>query len=169
MLDLLPLNLSQAEFLKEGIQGISQDYNEKLNLFLDERDNKIIELQKNKANKFYKSNTESNSYTFLKNNYYNEALAALVKNSRIPKKIEKQANTLVRILEPIFYESEQGRISFGRSHFCAPAKYLINNQYLDTYYYNIFVLVAMCIALYVALYLDVIKKLILLFNITSKS
>lgn len=96
--------------------------------------------------------TSKNYFIELRNQYQNENLADLVKNSNTVSKIIEYDGELVQKTDPIFKEGKG-----LRAHFFAPTKKIFGNK-IDTFWVNIFVLVLYTFMLFVMLYFDVMKK-----------
>jgi len=55
----------------------------------------------------------------------------------------------------------------GRSHFCAPYK-LTGNLQIDTFWFNLMVIWLVSIVLFIALYFTVLRKILSVFDKTSR-
>jgi ABC-type multidrug transport system ATPase subunit len=140
----------------------------------------IVDDAKNYLTKHKKANIESyNKYTTLKDNFFiksagnevqkaemeyakmhfhNARIEELVKNSR---PLEEGIYVESKLLHPnennIYFDaSNKHQI---RSHFYAPKKYFAG-QYYDTYFVNLLVILGMTIICLIALYYNLLKKLI---------
>lgn len=92
----------------------------------------------------------------LKKHNYNKALADWVLNTN---EINKYLETETRIIpkhEPIFMLPDH---PWGRAHFYAPKK-LFNGQYVKTLWFNLAVLWSFTLLMFIALQVDVLRKLI---------
>lgn len=107
-------------------------------------------------------NSEKYDYdaTLYKKLYYNENLATLVRNSNTEKRIVEIDNRFIRRIDNIFQEPQLERNPLNyRTHMYAPVKYFLGMR-IDTYWFNVGVIWLMTILLYVALYFDVLKKIV---------
>lgn len=106
-----------------------------------------------------KNKTEEDKAKFvkMKNDYMNEALGDLVRNSNEFNKIIEQDGRLIQRADPIFLEPFQSDL--GNSHFFAPRKKVFG-KYFDTFWVNLCVLWGMSLIMAVTLYFDVLRKLI---------
>jgi ABC-type multidrug transport system ATPase subunit len=93
----------------------------------------------------------------LKDDYLNESLADLVKNSNEFNKIIEQDGILIQRADPVFLEPYQS--NFGNSHFFAPRKKIFG-RYFDTFWVNLCVLWGMSLLMAITLYFDVLRKII---------
>jgi ABC-type multidrug transport system ATPase subunit len=93
-----------------------------------------------------------------KNKYHNARIEELVKNSRpLEEGIYVESNRLHPNENNIYFNaSNKHQI---RSHFYAPKKYFAGNYY-DTYIVNLLVIIGMTISCLIALYYNLLKKLI---------
>lgn len=92
-----------------------------------------------------------------KNEYFNEALSDLVKNANNLDKILEYNGELIQRADPVFLDPPPNQ--FLRAHFYAPRKILFG-KYIDTYWVNNIVIWFMTLSLVVALYFDLIKKVV---------
>lgn len=98
-------------------------------------------------------------FSKLKNAYYNETIDDMVKNYRAIKKIDESENRLIMKQYPIFYEPDVDNWFDFRSVFYAPEK-AIFGVVLDTLYFNLIALWLMSIGLAIALYYELLRKLV---------
>ncbi|MCK4989319.1 MAG: hypothetical protein KAS29_02495, partial [Bacteroidales bacterium] len=91
------------------------------------------------------------------NHHYNESLADVVKKSKASDKIIKENNRLVQVIDPVYLYPTPGPCTF-RSHFFAPVKYLAGKQ-VDTYWFNLMVILVFSVILYITLYYDLLKRI----------
>lgn len=91
----------------------------------------------------------------LKQRYYNNRIADVVTNKNEIEKIAETKNELVRKKDPVFMNPES---NVGRAHFYAPVK-IINNQMVETIWFNIIFIWLTSTILYFALLADVLRKL----------
>jgi hypothetical protein len=95
----------------------------------------------------------------LKMRHANEALMELVTNQGASERIVQIGDRLVQLADPI-YKLPRSRDALGTSsHFYAPAKFVLGSP-IDTYTYNLFVILIMCGLLYVTLYFEVFRLLL---------
>ena len=100
--------------------------------------------------------------TTLKNSYYNESLADLVTNVSDQNRIIEYEGRLVQQIDPVFQDPQPGNIFDYRTHFFAPQKNLLGNL-VSTYWFNILVIWFMTCVLYVALYMNWLRKTVSVF------
>jgi ABC-type multidrug transport system ATPase subunit len=114
----------------------------------DAKDSKMQQLHKQYSN--------LSNVVALKEKYYNNSLADQVLNKSESDKIIEENQQLFRKYEPVFQVPQS---KFGRSHFYAPLK-RIGNIYIDTYWFNVFVIWLMSIIFYIVLARNWIYRLI---------
>jgi len=131
--------------------------------FLDEL-NDVYSLLYNKVSK-QKDNvvTAMNSgeygitYQQLYDNNYNEFLGEILKKSRSDKPILRENGRIIQVKDPVYLYPEPEALSF-RTHFFAPVKYIAGEK-IDTYLFNLIIISLFSVLLYIALYYDLLKKL----------
>lgn len=95
--------------------------------------------------------------TELKEKNYNENLADFVLNKTDINKItEASIGRFVQKVDPIYQIPES---NFGRAHFYAPVKIIFGKK-VETYWFNISVLWAMTLLMYIALYYNWLRKIV---------
>jgi ABC-type multidrug transport system ATPase subunit/uncharacterized tellurite resistance protein B-like protein len=98
--------------------------------------------------------------TEMKNKHYNDALADLVRNLSTKDRIMEFRGRLLQIIDPVFNDPENPKSPLDyRTQFFAPKKHFYG-VYFETYWFNLTVVWAMTVLLYVALYFEWLKKLI---------
>jgi len=96
----------------------------------------------------------------IKNENYNDGLADLVRNLAAKDRIIEFKGHLLQIVDPVFNDPKNPKNLLDyRSHFFAPKKHFFG-VYFETYWFNLTVVWAMTILLYVALYFEWLKKTI---------
>jgi len=96
----------------------------------------------------------------LRQKHHNNALADLLLNRRGVVKIYEVKNRYVQKKDPIYMYPDN---DWGRSHFYAPVK-IINGQIIDTFWYNILAIWFFSSLLYLMLWADVLRKIIVYFS-----
>jgi len=136
------------ESTKNYIQEVSDYYNEILNNIITKKEEMVAQLE--------------NSGEYLKkyNQFYNENVADIVKRSLEKNKILRYNGTLIQLIDPIYQDSPNTFISFKTPFFIA--KKTMFGKALGTLQFNLIIIWAFSIMLYIALYLDWLKKIILL-------
>ena len=95
----------------------------------------------------------------LKNRFYNESLADLVKNVSEKERIIEYQGRLYQQINPIFVDPRPDGPLDYRAHFFAPQKNLFGSM-VSTFWFNNLIIWLMAILLYVTLYFEWLKKLI---------
>jgi ABC transport system ATP-binding/permease protein len=100
--------------------------------------------------------------------YQNESVGVLVKNQDDPNRIIERRGELVQKIFPIFKDPDPDHFIDFNAQFYLPFKHFMNAS-IDTWYFNLCVIWIMSISLYVTLYYDVLRKIIVTFeNISLK-
>jgi ABC transport system ATP-binding/permease protein len=96
----------------------------------------------------------------LKNRYENERLKKIVLAEEDMVKILETPDRIIQRFEPVFMKPSS---KYGRAHFYAPVKMIGNLEY-ETYWFNISVIWIASIMLYMILYFNLLRKLLLYFE-----
>lgn len=148
-LDLGSFNEEVAAETAEYLNNVQRYYMKAYNVASNEEDELISKLQKEYG---------LDAFQEMKNKYDNESLNDLVKNANsFEDKILESDGELIQRTEPIYLDPPTS--SFLRAHFYAPRK-AIFGKYFDTYWVNMTVIWCMTLFLVIALYFDLLKKLI---------
>ncbi|MDH4295030.1 MAG: ATP-binding cassette domain-containing protein [Cyclobacteriaceae bacterium] len=102
----------------------------------------------------------------LKNRYYNESLADLVRNVSEKDRLIEYKGRLVQQVNPIFLDPEPAGLFDYRAHFFAPQKNLVGFT-VSTFLFNSLVIWIMTALLYIVLYLELLRKLITSFAVLA--
>jgi len=93
-----------------------------------------------------------------KDQYYNDQLEDLMKNSSAEDRIDIAYGRIIQIIDPIYQEVHNyGEPLNYRTQFLAPQKPFLGNSY-GTYGFNLSVIWAMTMLLYLTLYFDALPK-----------
>ncbi|HEY4797460.1 MAG TPA: ATP-binding cassette domain-containing protein [Bacteroidia bacterium] len=141
----------------EDIGGQTNAYFDQLQGYYIKMYNVASEARDNLIAAQNKTDEDRNKFLQLKNEYYNESLSDLTKNTNDLNKILENDGELIQRADPVFLDPPSNK--FLRAHFYAPRK-AIFGKYFDTYWVNMCVIWAMSIILVITLYFDALKKLI---------
>lgn len=94
-----------------------------------------------------------------KDRYHNESLSDLVKNVATKNRLLEYNGTLVQQINPIFQSPQPKSLLDYRTSFFFPEKNLLGAT-VSTYVFNLLVIWAMTLILYVLLYFEVLRKMI---------
>jgi ABC-type multidrug transport system ATPase subunit len=112
-----------------------------------------------KAMSFFEKNTEGYNVNEYKNRYYNESLSDLVKNVNTKERLMEYKGQLIQQINPIFQSPNPSSVLDYRAAFFAPEKNFFGTN-LSTYVFNIIIIWLMTFFLYLALYYELLRKLI---------
>lgn len=140
-------NARVADEVRNHLKTLNSYY---IKIYNRNSDNKDVQIAKrNKENK--------DMFLKEKNDYENESLSDLVRNSTEFNKILESDGQLIQRADPVFLDPVQSE--YGRAHFFAPRKKIFG-RYFDTYWFNMSVIWAMSLLLAITLYFDVLKKVL---------
>lgn len=98
-------------------------------------------------------------FDYLKNNFYNEAVAEMVRNTNDPNRIIAKDGYLVQKVFPIYMDPIPEHMLDFRTQFFTGKKHFLG-YYFDTLYFNITIIWLMTLCLYMLLYFDVLRKIL---------
>jgi hypothetical protein len=99
----------------------------------------------------------------LKDLYHNDNLAEFVRNENVLDKTFIYNNRIIQNTDPVFALPDPDHLLDYRAHFFAPFKHF-GGTLMSTYYFNLAVIWLMTLLLYIALYFEWLRKLIILFS-----
>ena len=99
--------------------------------------------------------TSTEEYTMMKQKYFNDKLDEVVKNSLVKDKTVIDENKIIRRFQPVFVESKSTGIY--SAPFYSYSKSFFGIQ-LETFWFNLLMIVIMTVILYLTLYYDLLRK-----------
>ena len=127
--------------------------------FYQDAYNRVVATREADMAKMEKAKVHDYSLNELKNRYYNESLADLVKNVSEKDRIIEYEGKLYQQINPIFVDPRPAGPLDYRAHFFAPQKNLFGKM-VSTFLFNNIVIWLMTILLYFTLYFEWLRKLI---------
>ncbi len=138
------------EKLDHFLQAFKKYYQNAYNSAVERREASIFQME---------SAAGGGSINQAKNRYYNESLADLVKNVNTKTRILEHDGELLQQINPIYVDPNPKGLLDYRTHFFAPQKNLFGAR-VSTFAFNLMVIWAMTILLYVTLYFEWLRKFI---------
>ena len=136
-------NPSIADSVSAYLDRMNNLFNIKSNSASDRKD-RFFDLNREKLDK-------------LRDDYYNYKLEEIVTKYYERKKILIYKNTLVQNVDPVYLDpTKKGLLGF-RTHFYAPSKYIFGIK-VDTFTFNIVLVLLSTIILYLTLYYDLLAR-----------
>ncbi len=89
--------------------------------------------------------------------YQNEAISMLVKNQDEASRIIESSGRLIQKIYPIYKAPEPDHFIDFDAQFYLPSKHFLNAT-IDTFYFNLAVIWAMSVLLYITLYFDLLRR-----------
>jgi hypothetical protein len=117
---------------------------------------KIFVARKDAVTKSIEDEIGKEEFINLKNNYYNKQLETIVLDRL---RVDQYIETDTRIIEKCEPGYMKPLSRSGRAQFYAPYK-LVGNLQIDTYWFNLMVLWVVNLGLYIALYFNLLQKLV---------
>ncbi len=144
--------------------GFNRETYDSLKAYLDRTDlffNRLSSETTDIKDRFYYANDLL--LRKLENGYYNYKLEEIVTKPYERKKILVYNNSLIQNIDPVYLDPEKNGALDFRTHFFAPAKYIFGIR-VDTFVFNISLVLLSTIILYLFLYFDLLAKVIYLFE-----
>jgi len=137
----------------ESVNERAFQYLVRLDNLLSEQKEKASERREEKYQQMINDMGQDGFVNF-KQTYYNKKLADIVLNRNEIHKVYQTEQRLVQKKDPVFMEPTS---NFGRAHFYAPLK-IVNHIKINTLWYNVLMMWLLTGILYLALYLDILRK-----------
>jgi len=132
---------------------------ESLKKFYNNRYTKADKQKDGKINRRTRTPEKEREFEKERNAYQNEAITELVKNSDEFNRIIEKDGKLVQKIYPIYKDPDPEHIVDFDAQFYMPAKHFLNHN-IDTLYFNLGVIWSMTIVLAIALYFELLLKVI---------
>jgi len=139
-----------------GFIEMAGDYLSRLNRYYIQLYNSAGAEKDRVVSEYHQSEEGRQFFIEKRNNYHNEALSDLVRNSREATRMVEFNERLYQMVDPV-YRNPEGR--FIKAHFYAPVKRFFGNNY-DTLYFNTMIIWLMTIVLLFVLYFRLLKKVL---------
>ncbi|MBN2523939.1 MAG: hypothetical protein JXB24_11760, partial [Bacteroidales bacterium] len=140
-------NIACGNKTRKFIEYVRRIYSKQLDNSIEDKDALLLELRNRLGG--------NESLIAYKQNYHNTKVEELVLNKRETLKIAENNNQLIRKDEPIFILPD---MKLGRAHLFAPEKRLFN-LYIDTYWFNLLIILLMALLFYWLLLVEALKKI----------
>ena len=136
----------------------------KLNTLYNKRKNAALEEKNSLMTQMTSTQQLEKEYWDRKDYFTNDKVISIVGNPMVLHPILEVGNTLIRKVTPIFATPEipDNPLNF-RTFYYAPEKYFAG-KYYDTFWFNVVILWFMALLTLLALYFDLLKKIIQLFS-----
>jgi hypothetical protein len=151
-LNAADFNVSTANKVRHFIEGSRRIYGNILERSIEDKDNKLLELKSEYGG--------IEQLLQFKDKYYNFSLEDIMLSRKETIKIFEYNNQLIRKDEPIYKLPEH---RFGRAHFFSAEKRIFN-LYMETYWFNLLILMLMVICFYGLL---ISNALVFIFEVIS--
>ncbi|NOS91160.1 MAG: ATP-binding cassette domain-containing protein [Cyclobacteriaceae bacterium] len=140
---------------------------EALKKFYINRYNKADQQKDNLISKMTNTTEKEKAFEKFRNSYQNEAITELVRNTMETNRVIEKDGKLIQKIYPVYKDPDPEHIVDFDAQFYMPAKHFLN-QNIDTLLFNIGVIWSMTLVLAIALYWEILRKIIEgLSNITN--
>jgi ABC-type multidrug transport system ATPase subunit len=121
---------------------------------------KTYKDRKDSVSRFIEAKIGEDEFIKLKNNYYNKQLEIVVLDRLRVEQFIETDKRIIQKCEPGYMKPLS---KYGRAQFYAPYKQ-IGNTKIDTFWFNLMVLWIVTLILYIALYYNLLQKLVTIFE-----
>jgi len=135
------------------------DFINAIRQFYIKRFNKADMEKEKKIQSLTKTSEEEAAFEKFKLSYRNEAIAEFVKNTAEPHRIIEKDHRLIQKIYPVYKDPEPDHLVDFNAQFYMPRKHFLNTN-IDTLYFNLSVIWAMTLLLAIALYFDLLRRII---------
>lgn len=150
--------LSHGKFDSSAYEAISS-YLESLKKFYVNRYNSVDQQKEKKIFEMTSTPEKQAEFNLFRESYHNEAIAELVKNLTETHRILEQDGKLIQKIYPIYKDPDPDHPIDFDAQFYMPAKHFLNRN-IDTLYFNAGVIWSMTLVLALALYFEVLRRII---------
>ncbi|MBS1556826.1 MAG: ATP-binding cassette domain-containing protein [Bacteroidetes bacterium] len=135
------------------------NYLETLKRFYINRYNKADKEKDNKIARLTNTPEKEKEFEQQRNAHQNEAITDLVRNTMEQNRIIETEGKLVQKIYPVYKDPDPDHMVDFDAQFYMPAKHFLN-QNIDTFWFNLGVIWSMTLVLAIALYWEVLRKVI---------
>ena len=141
------------------VYGETITFFESLKKFYNNRYTKADKQKDGKINQSTNTPQKEKDFELERNSYQNEAITELVKNSDEFNRIIEKDGKLVQKIYPVYKDPDPEHMVDFDAQFYMPAKHFLSRN-IDTLYFNLGVIWSMTIVLAIALYFEVLLRII---------
>jgi ABC transport system ATP-binding/permease protein len=123
------------------------------------RYNKADKEKERKINRMTDTPEKEKHFEKYRLSYQNESISDLVKNTQESNRIIEKDGRLIQKIYPIYKKPDPEHMVDFDAQFYMPAKHFLNNN-IDTRYFNLGVIWSMTLVLSMALYFEILRKII---------
>jgi ABC-type multidrug transport system ATPase subunit len=153
-----PVNMQKFSYQTVNEDALAQleGYFDNLNRFYIDKYNKASDTRDKLMTSLQDTKEKKDIFIQQKKNYFNDNLKEFVRNETEMNKIVEYKHRLYQKADPIFLDPKPGLFN---AHFYAPRKN-VYGLFIDTYWYNILIVFIMTLLLFVAVYYNLLRKLL---------
>jgi hypothetical protein len=157
--DYLDVNKFTLGEFNEELYLKSKTFFDILRKFYVNRYNKADSEKEKIINRLTDTREKEEAFEKFRNQYQNEAIAELVKNTNEIHRIIEKNGQLVQKIYPIYKDPDPAHSVDFDAQFYMPSKHFLNRN-VDTLYFNMGVIWSMTLLLIITLYYEVLRKVI---------
>ena len=141
------------------VYSATSDFLARLNRYYINRYNAADREKEKKVASMTNSPEKQKAFEAFRNQYHNETVAELVKNTGETERIIESNGRLVQKIFPVYKTPEPEHLVDFNAQFYMPAKHFLNRD-VDTYFFNMAVIWSMSLVLAFTLYFDILRRII---------
>ena len=157
--DLMSVDGFDINQYNEELYQKTKVFFESLKKFYINRYNKADGGKEKLINSMTNTPEREKEFEEFKNSYQNESIADLVKNNSEMHRIIEKDGKLIQKIFPIYKDPDPAHMVDFDAQFYMPSKHFLNRN-IDTLYFNLGVIWSMTLVLAIALYFEILRKVI---------
>ncbi len=162
----LEVALLQPATFDSTVYRKTKNFLAKLKLYYANQSNTAMNAKEKKIEALTLQLGGKEAFDKFRNSHQNESIGIMVKNQDDAIRIMESNGRLVQKIYPVYKDPEPDNFIDFDAQFYLPAKHFMNAT-IDTLYFNIGVIWAMSVLLYITLYYNLLRKLIVGFDAIS--
>jgi len=135
----------------------TREFFETLKKFYINRYNQADKMKESKIKSMTSTVAEEKDFEKFKEDYQNESIMELVKNTTETHRIIEKDGKLIQKIYPVYKDPDPDHMVDFDAQFYMPAKHFLSKN-IDTFYFNLGVIWSMTIFLAIALYFEILRK-----------
>jgi ABC-type multidrug transport system ATPase subunit len=166
--DFVPIDRLEVGKFDSTVYNQTKEFLSVLRKYYSIRSNNAKASRETLINELTSTPERKKTYETMRLRYTNEAVTNMVENSNDALRIVEWRGRLVQKYYPIYFNDHRPKNWFDfQANFFVPSKHFMGKIF-DTFYFNLAVIWTMTLLLYIALYFDVLKRMVHGFEIRWK-
>lgn len=157
--DFTRINDFTLEKYDSNLYRSTREFTDVLKKFYINRYNKADQEKDRRIRSMTNTTEKEKEFEEYRNNYQNESIAELVKNTVETNRIIEKDGKLIQKIFPIYKDPDPEHIVDFDAQFYMPSKHFLN-QNIDTLYFNLGVIWSMTLFLAITLYYEALRRIV---------